>query len=390
VVTVSAGFRASVLAAAALGLGVAAAPPAAPAQDAPPAAGSPPSAHFRGKVVSMKGRRIELSYDFSDPVQAGDFAAATPFVAPPSSGGWRIESGALRGEGSCAFRLKAVFEGEVRVEATISSERARDYGVVVMSEDSPTLTLFALADRFFSLKDNRNPLQHQITTFLPPGAVGGADTAFRYVHTTWEPAVGPESIKIDVRKKGPRNDFTFATAGKLGGEDKEAVVGPRLGAAFYCIDSRAVVDDVRISGVLCPKWLKQVGIAFDDKTPTEDPSPAPSNGGAAGKAPAADGSALARKVADRSLPRDEREAAAKALIETKDRKQMRPLITVMYEEDDKVGRELAALAFKGLGGKETGFRHDASPEARLKAMVRVWNVWLDVRDQMEKDEKKKP
>jgi hypothetical protein len=387
VVTVSAGFRASVLAAAALGLGVAAAPPAAPAQDAPPAAGSPPSAHFRGKVVSMKGRRIELSYDFSDPVQAGDFAAATPFVAPPSSGGWRIESGALRGEGSCAFRLKAVFEGEVRVEATISSERARDYGVVVMSEDSPTLTLFALADRFFSLKDNRNPLQHQITTFLPPGAVGGADTAFRYVHTTWEPAVGPESIKIDVRKKGPRNDFTFATAGKLGGEDKEAVVGPRLGAAFYCIDSRAVVDDVRISGVLCPKWLKQVGIAFDDKTPTEDPAPAPgpTNGGAAKP----DGAALARKVADRSLPRDEREAAAKALIETKDRKQMRPMITVMYDDDDKVGRELAAQVFKGLSGKESGYRHDITAESRQKAMSKVWEIWFAVRDQIEKDEKKK-
>jgi hypothetical protein len=367
--------------------GGAAAPPGAAAQEP---AGTAAAAWFKGKVISLKGRRVELSYDFSDPAQAQDFAPATPFVAPPSTGGWRVESGALRGEGSCAFRLRAVFDGEVRIEGTIASERARDFGALVLSEDSPTFTLFALADRYFSLKDNRPPLQHQVTTFLPPGAAGGMDTAFRYVQTSWEPAVGQDAVKVDIRKKGARNDFTFAGAGRLGGDDKEAAVGPRLGAAFYCIESRAVVDDVKVTGVLCAKWLRAQGIAFEDKVPVDDPPPAaPVPPGAGGGAPRGDGPALARKVADRALPREEREAAAKALVESKDRRQARAMIPLMYDEEDKVGRELGALAFKGLTGRESGFRHDAPMEARTKAMAKVWEHWLALRDQIEKDEKKK-
>lgn len=124
---------------------------------------------FKGKVVSVKGRRVEVSYDFSDPAQAGDWVSTYPFVRPAASGGFRVEGKALRGDGYGGWRHRAVFDGEVRLAATLSSEDARDFGAVVLDEKGTQFDLFSHSDTVFSAMDRKNPLQNMITTFQPAG-----------------------------------------------------------------------------------------------------------------------------------------------------------------------------------------------------------------------------
>jgi len=390
-------------AAALLLLAGAAAPPAPVlAEDPPPApaAGKALKEFLKGKVVSLQGRRVELAYDFEDPAQGQDWVHVYPFLRPPTSGGWRVDGKALRGDGNAARRHRAVFDGEVRLRATISSEDAKNFGVVVLDEDHSQFDLFAVADTVFSLLDRKPPLQHMVTTFLPAGTGPGNTTEWRYVKVSGEPRVTGDPFEISVRKRGAANEFRIGPSARLAGSDKECTVGPRLVPAFYTLGSRVVVTRVHLSGVLDAKWLRSEGIAFPGDTPP-DPEPLPDEGGGepapaggSGKAagapePAAvDWQAAARRLADASLPSPDRAKAADDLVASKEKRALRGLIDLLYREDDRLGRELAARAFKEISGKESGYRHDASKEARRAAMPRVWDIWYGWQEHLEREERK--
>lgn len=361
--------------------------PAVLAQDAPKA---PVQQAFHGKVESFKGRRIELSYDFSDAVQGKDWAEVHPFVLPARSGGWRIEGGALRGEGTVSYRLRAVFDGDVTLTATLDSEKGRDYGAAVLSEEGSTFTLFSINDAFFSLKDGRLPNEHMVTTFLPAGTGPGGSTFWRYVQTSYEPRVPLGKVEVSVHKKGDHNRFKFGGTGVLEGNDVEAKVGPELAPAFYILDSRVVVTGVKVSGLLSANWLRQNGVAFDE-TVKDEPKP-PADDGAKPEDGAADDEpwkALVARLKDKGLDRAEREKAARDLIALKEKKAARPMIDVLYDDDDGDGRELAYAVFKGLSGKDAGYRPGADADTRVKSMDKVWAVWFAMRNLIERDEAKK-
>lgn len=354
---------------------------------------------FRGRLLSLEGRRITLQYDFSDPAQAGDWMPTYPFLRPSTSGGWRVEAGALRGDGNAGWRHRAVFDGELKLEATLSSEDARNFGAMVLDEDRPVFDLFSLADTQFAMLDRKPPLMHMVTTFLPPGQGPGGSTEWRYVETGYEPRIGAKPLDITVRKKGAANEFRFAGTGRLAGNDKEVRVGPRLVPGFYTLGSRVVVAKAVVSGVLDAKWLREAGIAFEDRVPpdgdppiagkdTELPPPPDAGAGAAPGAPPA-WNDLLRRVGDGSLPKEEREKAGDELGASKERRALRPLIDILYRDEDAVGRDAAYRAFRGITGKEFGYRADAPKDSRLKAMVRIWDAWYAAKDQMEKEERKK-
>lgn len=374
------------------------APSAAPQDGAPPA--KTVKDLFKGKVVSVKGRRIEVSYDFADAAQAADWAPAYPFVRPAASGGFRVDGKALRGDGYAGWRLKAVFDGDMKLSATLSSEDARDFGALALDEMGTQFDLFSLADTIFSALDRKNPLQTMITTFQPAGKGPGGNTEWRYVKTSYEPRVGSAPFEMTVRKKGVLNEFRFG-AGRLAGEDKETKVGPRLGAAFFTLGARVVISRATVSGVLDAEWLKDQGAVFEDTVP-EDPDPLEPEKGDKGKdpapaapdpkapaAPAGEWQILAGKVLNGSLPRDEREKAADALVESKEKRAVRPMIDAMYRDDDAIARELGNKVFKGITGKDLGYKADLPKDARVKLMQRAWMVWYDLKEQIDREDAKK-
>lgn len=356
---------------------------------------------LRGKIVSFKGRRVEVAYDFQEPDQANDWTHSHPFVSPATSGGWRVDGKSLRGDGNCARKHRAIFDGEVRLKATLSSEDAKNFGVVVLDEDHSQFDLFAVADTYFSLLDRKPPLQHMVTTFLPAGTGPGNSTEWRYVKVAAEPRVSSEPFEITVRKKGALNEFRIGPSARLAGADKECTVGPRLVPAFYTLGSRVVVTRVVVSGVLDAKWLRSEGVAFEGDTPP-DPEPLAEEGGEAppppaapdakapapGEAPPVDWQAALRKISDAMAPAADRAKAADDLAASKEKRALRPLIDLLYREDDAVGREQGARAFKAISGKETGYRHDGSKDARRAAMPRVWDVWYGYQELIEKEDRK--
>jgi hypothetical protein len=350
---------------------------------------------FKGKLVSAKGRRVEIAYDFADPVQAQDFRAAWPFQQPPAGGNFRIDGKTLRADGNAGFRHKAVFDGDVRVSLSAACEDAKDFGVVLTDEERTTFDLFAVADTRFSLLDRKAPLQHMVATFLPAGAGPGGSTEWRYVQTAYEPRIGSAPVEIAVRKKGALNEFRIAGS-KLGGNDKEAKVGPRHGAVLFTLGSRLAISRLTLAGVLDAAWLREQGAAFEDLVP-EDADPmegerkegGPAAGGDPKTPPSTDWFVPAAKVMNASLPRDDREKAAEELIALKERRALRQMIDLMYRDDDALGRDIGNRVFKGIVGKETGFRADLPKEARLKAMERVWAMYYAAKDALEKEEKKK-
>jgi hypothetical protein len=386
------------LGAAALLALAAAAPAPVRAEDPPPAPAKTLQQVLAGKVVSFKGRRAEVSYDFQDPGQAKDWAHTHPFLRPPTSGGWRVDGKALRGDGNCGWKHRAIFDGEVRLKATVSSEDAKNFGVVVLDEDHSQFDLFAIADTYFSLLDRKPPLQHMVTTFLPAGTGPGDTTEWRYVKVQPEPRVGSEPFEITVRKKGAMNEFRIGPSARLAGADKECTVGPRLVPAFYTLGARVVVTRVALSGVLDAKWLREQGVAFEGDTPP-DPEPLAEDGAEAkppgegkapapGEAPPIDWQGALRKLTDAAASAADRAKAADDLAASKEKRALRGLIDLLYREDDAVGREHAARAFKAISGKETGYRHDGSKEQRRAAMPRVWEVWYGYQELIEREDRK--
>jgi len=369
-------------------------PSPARADDGPPA-GRPAREFFRGSVASFEGRRIRIDYDFAADAQREDWSPTYPFLRPPANGGWRVEKGALRGEGSAGLRHRGVFDGELKITATLSSEDARNFGALVLDEDKAVFDLFALADTQFALLDRKPPLMHIVATFQPPGQGPGGSTEWREVQSGYEPRLGGLPIDIQVRKKGGANEFRFAGSGRLAGDDKGTRVGPRLAPGFFTLGSKVVIAKVSVFGVLDARWLKENGIAFEDRVPPDtDPPLVEKDAGGASPPPGPDAAAgawtgLLKKISDPRAPKAEREKAADDLVATKERRALRPLIDLLYDEEDGVGREVAIRAFKGIAGKDPGYRHDAPREARLKAMPRVWDLWYAVKDALDKEDRKK-
>ncbi|MHC4923282.1 MAG: hypothetical protein ACYTG4_04300 [Planctomycetota bacterium] len=379
---------------AALALAIPASASAAPQEAAGEAAsGRTIETFFKGKVKSVKGRAVTIEYDFSSKGQGADWASTYPFMSPGRSGGFRVETGSIIGNGNAGLRHRAVFDGDVTVEATLTSDSPRNIGVVMLSEDTNTFTLFSIADSVFTLMDKRMPQEHMITTFLPAGKGPGGSTEWRYVKTARKPRVEAGAVTVFARKKGPLNEFRFGSGGNLRGNDVEATVGPRLAASFFVLKGSVVVRDVRISGVLDQKWLKENNISYEAAaTPTPEVKPETEKeprGGTKPEAPVAsdgpDWRELVARVRDVNLTENERTAAAETLIEMKERWAARPMIDLLYSEDDTLGRKLGHKVFKALTRKDGGYNPRAPKDYRLKTMQKVWAVWFRLRTALEKE-----
>ncbi len=342
-----------------------------------------------GKVERFKARRITITYDLSRESALQDFDVVNPFLVL-ASGGFEVSDGALQAEGSNALVFKGVFEADVSVDMTLTSETPRDLGLVLLT---PGLTdqflLFSLADTFFSKKDRQKPLQHMITVVGARDGGGSGESLFRYLKRSRTPTLkeGAE-IKVRLLKRAGRNQLSFA--GKtLSATDRYGKF-PRVRPGLFVLRSKMTVTELSISGRLTEAFLNENRIEFDPEEVDEQALPLeeapaagaeseeePDRGGPprGGRRDESDARGLVRKLRDKRLSDDEREEAAKGLSRKNVKKdELKALIDCLYS-DDLTTRKLAILALKKATGKTLGYNPKASEEARKKA-VRNWFRYL--------------
>jgi hypothetical protein len=348
-----------------------------------------------GRVVSFRGRRITLDYDWSDPACLADFVEANPFLQAPS-GGFEVSRGKLEARGVGALVHKGVFEADITVEAVVESETPWDIGVLLVQ---PGLTdrflLFALSDRYFSRKDRQEPNQHMITVVGAEVTDGDEGSNFRYLTRTREPALekgGP--LEIAVAKSGDRNRFRFAGATLLAADRHGRF--PAVRPALYVLQSSMTVRSLSISGMLRESFLREKRIRFDPderdpvgppriEEPEAEPDPPPRRGGRGGRpwgrrTGGSEAMGLVAKLRDTGLPEAEREQAAGGL----DRKnvkvdEFKALLDTLYS-DDLVTRSLAIAVLKRVTGKTLGYNPKAPEEHRRKTIRSWFKFFMQHRD----------
>ena len=65
------------------------------------------------------------------------------------------------------------------------------------------------------------------------------------------------------------------------------------------------------------------------------------------------------------------------------------MIDAMYKDDDPIARELGNKVFKGISGKDAGYRPTLPKDERVKVMPRVWDVWYGLKDLIDREDAKK-
>src|SRR5437762_2243622 len=123
---------------------------------------------FKGKILKLDGRAIEIAYDFEDPGQLDDFEAAMPFRAIRTLTR-TLENGQLRLTGTGSLRHKSLFDKtSAGASATLVPIKTHDFGFAVTEEqESEVFTLYCLYDHYFSLGDGKDTRQNMIIKFIP-------------------------------------------------------------------------------------------------------------------------------------------------------------------------------------------------------------------------------
>jgi len=381
----AAGLRRTACAVALLAAGVAAALPVSSASGAPEEPKTPVEKYFHGKIRSLKGTAIEISYDFEDASQLQDFEKSIPFRAIKTIQ-FAQKSGKVALEGTGSMRLRAVFGDEVAAEATFVPRRPRDFGFAVSEErESEVFTLYCCYDRYFGLGDNVTVPQNMIIKFLArdPKANANGLQDWRYCGSRGqkpEIAAG-RSYKVGISRSGMESRLAiddWESKGKETGRDLTAQM-----VAVYLYDSQVDMDDLVVRGKLDPGWAARAGIDLTTWKPPAEPAPEEATGPVVTDAVAAriraqiDGypldtrpQDLAALLRDATLPAELRaEAAEKA--KTNGAKRIVPYLVDGLYSEDLDARKLTFDVLKTLTGKSFGYRPDGSEDARKKGIREV-------------------
>jgi hypothetical protein len=112
------------------------------------ASAEPLDRFFFGRVVSVRGRRVTLSYDFEEREQLKDFESVEPpglLASPPTKA--RIEEGRLVLGGSVALRHRAIGRGEIRAVVKGRLKQKGNVGALLTEPDNTaTFRLLNLFD----------------------------------------------------------------------------------------------------------------------------------------------------------------------------------------------------------------------------------------------------
>lgn len=385
------GFLLAVLASFAARSAPAEDPPKAPVRPeaAPPAAAKglvAVDAYFRGKVVRVEGRTIELAYDFESADQMRDFEPSLPFRAIRSIA-WSQKNGRAAVTGTGSLRHSAVFSGPVALSGAFTPRRPRDFGFAITEDrESEVFTLYCVYDRYFSAGDNVHVPQNMIIKFIPRDPKVNKDgwQDWRYCGSRGqdpEIAVG-RTYKVSAARDGIESSMRIDDWESKGREAGRDLTAQRVG--IYGYDAQFDVDDLRIRGTLDPEWVARTKLDLAGWKPPVPPPAA--NGGADPASPAVSDAAaerirakiaaypaetkppaLAAMLRDASIPVPLRAEAAERAKAVGSKRIVPFLVDGLYAADADA-RRLSADVVKSLLGKNFGYRHDAAEEARKKAI----------------------
>jgi hypothetical protein len=346
---------------------------------------------LHGNLIAFEGRRVVVEYDFSSPLQLLDFEPVNPFLLD-TKGSWRIVGGKLVAAGTGAFRWKPVLDPDLKVRHKITPRDGRDVGVVLVEPDvTPRCIVFTVADRFLSTKDRQRTHAHMITCCGVVEAGSRNSNVFRYVDRSWKPTVTPgEELTVDLTKVEARNSMVVGGT-TLEGRDV-GVRLPEVQVAMFVLDGAgASWSLLRIEAVLSESWLREKGIAWDEKADSGRKPRKPTEEKPVEEGPPDEEMLRAKKwietLGDLDAPMERREEAAQKLIERKRICDVPHVVRAGHlYSGDLTTRTLAIRVLEGVVGKNLGYNPKAGTERRKVAVGRWWAWVRQNRGKIDKDE----
>lgn len=344
----------------------------------------PLQSFFKGKVVRVEGREIELHYDFEDSSQLQDFHKFLPFRLIQTIE-YEPENGAVRVKGTGSMRHKAVFKERVRIQAKFQPFKNRDFGFsVTESRESEVHTLYCVWDKYFGATNGVTTHQNMVIKFIPRDPKVNKDGMqdWRYCGSRGpKPEIKRGQYYTVVAERGDNEslmliDDEWKSSGKEAGRDLTTQM-----AAVYGVKADLRVDDIVIIGQLDPDYIEEHKLDMTElkpaKTETEETGPTIADDVAeriratiAGWPRNTKPIEMARLLRDEAIPEPLRQEAVDKLLAA-GKKTIVPFLLDGLSSTDEPSRRLSFAAFDGLVGKSFGYRPDASEAARSSAMKRI-------------------
>jgi hypothetical protein len=360
----------------------------ADAGDPPPSpALVPVEKFFKGKVVKVDGRAVELAYDFADAAQLGDFELSIPFRAVRTIAR-SIEIGQLRITGTGCLRHKAVFDKTVGATATLTPVRNRDFGFAVTEEqESEVFTLYCLYDKYFGLGDGKTVAQNMIIKFIPrdPKVNKDGRQDWRYCGSYGQKPEIARGVAYKVEiERGDNQSRMVIDDWKTGGKEWDRDLLSQM-VGLYGYDADFKVDDLVVRGTLAPGFIERNHVDLSTWKPPAPPADAGAPNASGALAPEAlarvrariDGwpaetkpAEMATLLRDASLPQDLRAEAVQKAVAAGEKRLVPFLVDGLYASDEPSRRSSYEVLTK-LVGKSFGYRSDAPEDQRKKAIQAV-------------------
>lgn len=219
---------------------------------------------FRGRIVSIKKRRVTIAYDFEDAEQLKDFEEARPPRLLAAAGKpARIEDGRLVLEGSASIRHRMESAGGIAATFKARVGEMRNVGAVVTE---PVLSDFYVVYNLFDFRFNMRGAMHIAAVGLREDE--GAEDAssglvnFRDIFSgdlRRKVQVGRD-VEVEVRKEGWKEFFRAGDVkgkGSSKGKTKE-IKACKFG--LFVHESSASFDDLVLTCDLSDEYLDLEGL----------------------------------------------------------------------------------------------------------------------------------
>ncbi len=215
---------------------------------------------FKGRIVSIKKRKVTIHYDFNDPNQLKDFEdARPPRLLDASSNDVRIESGRLVLNGSTAIRHKMEGTGKIHARFTVRFDKKRNVGAVITE---PILSDFYVVYNLFDYRFNKNGAMHIGACGLREdegaedkrsGLVNFRDIFSRNLPKTVRVR---RDVKVEVWKDGWAESFKVGSVKGRGSSKGKTKNMRSYKFGLFVHNNRASFDDLTLTLVLSKEYLE--------------------------------------------------------------------------------------------------------------------------------------